>query len=316
LELTQCQGLDDETSCANLVDSEGNVASCIQSSCGYQLFDGFELSVAGTSDPYDASEANNPKSSLSVISLFYSLVPYLMVFIYSLSFLITGNIVPLTRLLVLGILALINEAIVKQFVQQSRPVGSCLYFKSFGMPSGHSASSIGLLTYLLLEIFLFHPNLMCGLTCQKQRHGDEIYYFAWGCGWQKRKKHDTIGINNAPNTPLSADIELGLNHNMAIAMNENEEDNSSPTNRDSANFLQGRWTYHLYAFFYCLLLLPVPFSRVYLHDHSKEQVLFGSIEGILGASFWYLCVIRMIGVRFMKWWSKSSCAKWFGLKFG
>lgn len=62
--LTQCQGLDDETTCANLVDPDGNVASCIQSSCGYKLFDHIDVSVAGSSNPYVADDANNPKSFL------------------------------------------------------------------------------------------------------------------------------------------------------------------------------------------------------------------------------------------------------------
>ena len=100
--LTQCQGLDDETSCANLLDPDGNVASCIQSSCGYKLFDHIDVSVAGSSNPYVADDANNPKSFLSVMSIFYGLVPYLMIFIYGISFLWSGDIVPMTRLLVIG----------------------------------------------------------------------------------------------------------------------------------------------------------------------------------------------------------------------
>jgi membrane-associated phospholipid phosphatase len=312
--LTQCQGLDDETSCADLVDPDGNVASCIQSSCGYKLFDHIDVSVAGSANPYVADDANNPKSFLSVMSIFYGLVPYLMVFIYGLSFLWSGDIVPLTRLLVIGVLALINDEILKRIVEQRRPIGSCLYFKSFGMPSGHSATSIGLLVYLLLELFLFHPNLMCGLTCQKKSSGDEVqYYFAKGYGWHKRvstnnnvEPEENIGdytsvIADGSGEERLTDIEVGRS-------TPNPSTSSSSDSKhvlvSVQQFLQGKWKYHLYGFLYCLLLFPVPFSRVYLYDHTTEQVVLGSVEGFVAASIWYLCVIRMCGARCMKWFSE------------
>jgi len=325
-ELTQCQGLDDEISCANLVDADGNVATCIQSSCGYKLFDMLDVSVAGSSDPYSSESANDPTSFLSVMSIFYGLVPYLAGFIFGVSFLLTGSIVPLTRLLVLGVLAVINDEVLKKIVVQRRPMGSCLYFKSFGMPSGHAATSIGLLTYLLLELFVLHPNLICGLTCQKKGRGDDgddVYYFVWGYGWQKRENNNLIDVELGDGV---GEYSADTNHNESddnekIADVEAGHATSNPSN-DSNVFtsvqqsLQGRWRHHLYAFLYCLLLFPVPFSRVYLYDHFKNQVLLGSIEGILVASIWYLGVMRIFGVRFMNWWSRSSCASWFGLKFG
>ncbi|KAL7495605.1 hypothetical protein ACHAWT_009600 [Skeletonema menzelii] len=323
-ELTQCQGVDDETSCANLVDADGNVATCIQSSCGYKLFDMLDVSVAGSSDPYSAEDTNDPTSFLSVMSIFYGLVPYLVGFIYGVSFLITGSVVPLTRLLVLGIIVVINDEILKKVVVQRRPIGSCLYFKSFGMPSGHAATSIGMLTYLLLEVFIFHPNLVCGLTCQKRGrgHGDgaeSFYYFAWGYGWQKViESNNPIDLerngyegeysavtNDSVGEEKIADVEAGTHSN----------DSNANICSSAQSCLQGRWKYHFHAFLYCLLFFPVPFSRVYLYDHFKNQVLLGSVEGILIASIWF-GVMRLYGVRFMKWWSRSSCATWFGLTFG
>jgi membrane-associated phospholipid phosphatase len=314
-ELIQCQGLDDETSCADLVDVDGNVATCIQSSCGYKLFDMLDVSVAGSSDPFSSESANDPTSFLSIMSIFYSLVPYLVGFIYGVTFLITGSLIPLTRLLVLGVLAVMNDEVLKNVVVQRRPIGSCLYFKSFGMPSGHAATSIGLLTYLLLELFVFHPNVMFGLTCQKK--GRDDYYFVWGYGWQRRENNSLIDIemgndvgenSAATNDEKIADVEAG--HSTFHPANDSNVFTSVQ------HCLQGRWKHHMYAFLYCLLFLPVPFSRVYLYDHFKNQVLLGSIEGILIASIWYLGVIRICGLRFMKWLSLSSCASWFGLEFG
>lgn len=326
-ELTQCQGLDDETTCSNLVDADGNVATCIQSSCGFKLFDLLDVSVAGSSDPYSSEGANDPTTFLSVMSIFYGVVPYLIGFIYIVSFLATGSIVPLTRLVVLGILVVINDEILKKFVVQRRPMGSCLYFKSFGMPSGHSATSIGLLTYVLLEVFVFHPNIICGITCQKKRQGDgdDAYYFSRGYGWLKKdnsnsndveEQDDNVGEYSVVSNDMEADKE-------EIADVEAGNTTSIPSDESNANAftnalkpMQGKWGLHLYAFLYCLLLFPVPFSRVYLYDHFMKQVLLGSIEGILIASIWYLGVMRVCGVRCIKWWSKISCANWFGLEFG
>ena len=299
-ELTQCQGLDDETTCANLLDADGNVATCIQSSCGFKLFDKLDVSVAGSSDPYSADGANDPTSFLSVMSIFYGVAPYLLGFIYVTTFLITGSIVPLTRLIVFGAIAVINETVFKNIVAQKRPIGSCLHFKSFGMPSGHSATSIGLLTYILLEVFVLHPNLICGLTCQKgDGDGETVYNFTKGYGWQKKEE----------STYHAADVETG-GHTF-----NSKHDSDASVFPIALKPLQRKWTYHVYALLYFLLLFPVPFSRVYLYDHFMKQVLLGSAEGIVIASFWYLIVMRLLGMRLIKWWSKSSCANWFGLKF-
>lgn len=131
--MTQCASLEDVTTCANLTNAQGTMASCIESSCGYRLFPKIDISVAGSSDPYDPTAATSTTTILAVISIFYGLVPYLCI-VYLPLFLISGNIVHLTRLLVLGIITVMNEGIIKNVVEQPRPAGSCLYFLSFGMP--------------------------------------------------------------------------------------------------------------------------------------------------------------------------------------
>jgi len=125
--LTQCNGLDDYTTCG-----EGN--TCIESSCGYKLFNHIDVSVAGSSDPYEESGATSTTSFLSVMSIFYGLMPYLFAFIYVIMFLTFGDLVSLSRLVVLGVISIVNDGILKQFFSQHRPEGSCLYFSSYGMP--------------------------------------------------------------------------------------------------------------------------------------------------------------------------------------
>jgi hypothetical protein len=41
------------------------------------------------------------------------------------------------------------------------------------------------------------------------------------------------------------------------------------------------WTLHYYSLLLTVLLLPIPLSRVYLHDHTAMQVLNGSFGGVI-----------------------------------
>merc|ERR1711935_113347 len=44
--------------------------------------------------------------------------------------------------------------------------------------------------------------------------------------------------------------------------------------------------FSLHATFWCIVLLPVPLSRVILRDHSPEQVIAGSFLGLIEALCW------------------------------
>jgi hypothetical protein len=138
-----CSSPDDVGSCAGLTtsgdggddgDGGGPAASrCVPSSCGYKLLPHVEVSVAGSSDPLDPDAASPPTSLLSIASVFYGLVPYLGV-MYLFLFLATGDVVPLTRFFVWGMIAVLNSEVLKPLFDQKRPAGSCLYFESYGMP--------------------------------------------------------------------------------------------------------------------------------------------------------------------------------------
>ena len=213
------------------------------------------------------------------------------------------------------------------------------------MSSGHAATSIGLMTYILLEMFVCHPNMLCGLTCQKR---DVSYSYVWGHGWLKQTTDDVNGevVDSAneeasdatPSNSVAIDIkdnadEIGTNNmeqtdeNAAVNCGDIEEASPSPEpllSESESNLplhntwvytATKEWKYHLYAIYYMILLLPVPFSRVYLHDHLLTQVLAGSSVGIGTASLWYLCCIRLcIGTKIMHWRRNSEWAKWWGLR--
>lgn len=312
-EMKQCNSLDDVDTCAGLKNTGGDDASCIQSSCGYRLFDHIDVSIAGSSDPYDSNAATVTTSFISVVSMIYGLMPYLMGFIYLILFLASGNLVPFTRLVVLGVISIVNEGLFKHWISQKRPLGSCLYFGSYGMPSGHAATSIGLLTYVLLELFVLHPNLLCGLTCQKGEQRN-AYSYQVGYGWQTQAvgegvPGDSVAIDVDGERDVNGSVEESKESSYPL-LDENGDRAQSSTLRASST-----WLYHLCALGWFVLLFPVPFSRVYLHDHLRTQVLAGSFIGIVASTIWYLGFMRNCGMRVINW-RTSEWGKWWGMKFG
>jgi hypothetical protein len=133
-QMVQCSGIDDLATCQDYTDVHGDLSACIESSCGYKLFDHIDISIAGSSDPLDDADGTSPTSLSTVLAVAYSLVPYAVAFVYLVLFLGTGSLVPLTRFVVFGAIAVLNEAVFKRIVKEQRPVGSCLYFQSYGMP--------------------------------------------------------------------------------------------------------------------------------------------------------------------------------------
>ena len=230
-----------------------------------------------------------------------------MGFLHLALFLALGDLVPLTRLVVLGTISVLNDLAIKKFIQQERPVGSCLYFKSYGMPSGHAATSIGLLTHLLLELFVYHPHLFGGLSCCRE---GEQYSYVLGYGWI-RKKQDTH------NDDALGDIEQEVGSGRDNR--ESESDGKSfllkSAKQEDKKRLLGGWIYHVRAAGHLALLLPVPFSRVFLHDHLRSQVLVGSLIGFALSNVWYLLIVRRFGLAVLES-RKSEMGKWFGLRLG
>ena len=66
-EMIECQSLDDVTTCSNMIDDNGNEAICIQSSCGYKLFHHIDISIAGSSNPYNVIQSITPALFLSYV---------------------------------------------------------------------------------------------------------------------------------------------------------------------------------------------------------------------------------------------------------
>mmetsp|Transcript_5431 Transcript_5431/g.13595 ORF Transcript_5431/g.13595 Transcript_5431/m.13595 type:complete len:396 (-) Transcript_5431:149-1336(-) len=336
--MTECAGLDDITTCG----AAG--AQCVRSSCGRPLFPHIGVSFAGSSDPFDADSATSTESFVTSLSLLYSLVPYILLIYFSIYLLAFGNVVPLTRLGLMGFISLVNDALLKNLVKQPRPTGSCLYFHSYGMPSGHAATSIGLVTFMLLELLLYHPNLLgkenltMSATCDVEdiEGGSSLdvnFLFTWGHGWHKRTivtESNSLEINkiSAENPWKGADKGRSLLPSSRSISREifSEETMSSNGihNQPRGYHLQSKWFHHYTALLWLIVLLPVPLSRVHLHDHSPMQILTGSLVGISSGCFWYFCIVRgwflpssnVNSREIMAYLVNCRIGKWIGLNSG
>lgn len=67
------------------------------------------------------------------------------------------------------------------------------------------------------------------------------------------------------------------------------------------------------SFVLALLLLPVPYSRVYLHYHTILQVIIGSIIGLSISLAWFLFLTRVVLPR---GWLNTIVETQFGRKLG
>ena len=185
---------------------------------------------------------------------------------------------------------------------------------------------------------MYHPNLLCGLSCQK---GDNrnAYSFGWGYGWQKQADDDEqcgsmsdapgvagdsviIGVNDGGvdegDNSLNVEETNVSREALLVKSRESSPPSSIPTSsptwmRALMIPFQEKWLYHWYALGYFVLLFPVPFSRVYLHDHSPDQVMAGSFVGIVASTVWYLGFVRNCGMWVIEW-KRSKWGKWWGLK--
>lgn len=182
--------------------------------------------------------------------------------------------------------------------------------------SGHAATSIGLLTYILLEMFVYHPDILCGLTCQ--RNNTYAYNYLWGFGWRKQITQDgsdaSADANENEEALYTASDSVALDiHNENCIEGDTDPSYHQPSSATKSNIV--KWRHHLYAIEYIILLLPVPFTRVYLYDHTRNQVLAGSLIGMVTATLWYLCFMRICGAMIMKRWN-DGWSNWLGLRFG
>lgn len=150
---------------------------------------------------------------------------------------------------------------------------------------------------------MYHPNLLFGMSCIPRNDQRDAFSFAWGYGWHDQSNDNEEHLDVTRN---ASDHEVrGESRAIDIVVDTAESDSlvelkpPSVVERVSQPF-RAQWIYHWYALGYCLLLLPVPFSRVYLHDHSRNQVLVGSFVGMVTSMIWYIGIVRNCGLKMIR----------------
>uniref|UniRef100_A0A0G4IF89 Phosphatidic acid phosphatase type 2/haloperoxidase domain-containing protein n=1 Tax=Chromera velia CCMP2878 TaxID=1169474 RepID=A0A0G4IF89_9ALVE len=91
-----------------------------------------------------------PITLVSGIAIAYSYLPYLVCLGFSIWFVLDHIIYPLWAALTLITVSLVGEIGLKHIVREPRPENSAV--KSYGMPSSHSSTCIGLLFYTVFEL--------------------------------------------------------------------------------------------------------------------------------------------------------------------
>eukprot|EP00928_Gymnodinium_smaydae_P065569 TRINITY_DN48685_c0_g1_i1.p1 TRINITY_DN48685_c0_g1~~TRINITY_DN48685_c0_g1_i1.p1 ORF type:complete len:408 (-),score=29.35 TRINITY_DN48685_c0_g1_i1:142-1365(-) len=155
----------------------------------------------------------------------------------------------------IGFIVCLNEFIFKRIVKQPRPYRSCNY--SCGFPSGHSAMSIGFFILMILDAsYRICPKVP--MTSDTARRWVE----------KMRGKQRYFGLTLRE--MLLGDIRVWLT---IIPL--------------SACDTLSAFDFCCFAGTWGLALLPVPMSRVALHDHTPAQAIVGSAIGFVSAVIWF-----------------------------
>mmetsp|Transcript_24148 Transcript_24148/g.77779 ORF Transcript_24148/g.77779 Transcript_24148/m.77779 type:complete len:335 (-) Transcript_24148:122-1126(-) len=157
----------------------------------------------------------------------------------------------------------VNELVTKKLAKEARPPHSCDY--TCGFPSGHSVMSIGFFTLMFLDaayrvmprVPLDFPSAKSHVKAMKGRAKTLFGYTLWE--WLIGDFRAFVSV-----VPLTS----------AHTLNQ----------LDFCSF----------AFAWGIFLLPVPFSRVILNDHTPSQVMVGSAVGLLQAALYFMVIRHTI----------------------
>mmetsp|Transcript_68916 Transcript_68916/g.150640 ORF Transcript_68916/g.150640 Transcript_68916/m.150640 type:complete len:501 (-) Transcript_68916:180-1682(-) len=219
--------------------------------------------------PVELQDIVAPQDAISIAGVVWSFLPYLVAVVIFVDFIADGfGFKQFLIMLWLGLLIVINEGLIKRLVYEPRPgtllqttdytgryVGSCV--ESCGMPSSHSAMACGWFVLLFLDaVRRVHPHALEIDREDAAQDADrrEFHRVRFRC-------HLFWGLFLIP-TPW--------------------------VRREHLNHRELLVTLAIWIF----IMLPVPFFRIVLYDHTTDQVLFGCTLGVVLALLWYLFMLR------------------------
>lgn len=209
----------------------------------------------------------NDATFVDRICVVYGYIPYVVIAVAFVDALIRAvfrfgfGTRELVFLLFVGVQVGLSELVFKKMVQQARPDRSCNL--SCGMPSSHATMSIGFFMLMFLDAsYRVMPSYPLDVDTA-MFYKKSLRNRASLCGFSL---HDSIvGICRAF-------------INVAPLPNQ-------PT--------LNSWDFITFVLYWGLLLVPVPFTRVVLFDHSPAQVMVGATIGIIEAVV-YHALLRMV----------------------
>lgn len=177
------------------------------------------------------------RGAVNMVAVAYSFNPYLLCATVALLTVVRRGTRELSLVCFFAIITATNELFVKRLWPQSRPYGSCL--TSCGMPSSHSAISIGYFLVVVSEAVLLEAPARD--RTQRRTRLTKCQRF-------------TVHLRE-----------------LLVTLGFHQWDENS---RGQVKIIVAYWA---------VMLLPVPFSRMILHDHSLGQVTMGGIVGMCWA---------------------------------
>lgn len=214
----------------------------------------------GHANVFDVTVPSDP-SFAQWVCVIYGIVPLAVVGFAALDCLFTATFlrgIGTRELSFIGFVAFIvvlNEAIIKRISHQARPEHSCNL--SCGLPSGHSTMSIGFYVLMFLDAsFRVMPKVPQDVASARLRRR-ALKSRRSVCGFSCRD----VCVRDIRTwftiIPLSSSDTLSA------------------------------FDFTCFAACWGFLLLPVPMSRIVLHDHTPLQALVGSLVGFIEAVAWF-----------------------------
>ncbi|CAJ1363662.1 unnamed protein product [Effrenium voratum] len=257
-------------------------ARLLNADCPYGLT--LPIDVTWPIVPDDVAHMVEPVTLLKLIAVVYSYLPLIPVFFITAEFLVCRGTRQLWILMWLGIICSVNEGIVKKLISEPRPgsmmelrgdhgllEGSCVI--SCGMPSSHSAIAMG---WFILSI----------LDATARTH-------------LSPRDEDSVPSRNRGRSLLATERKKVVDFMKKLCCLVPWVKKEVLTVREFISF----------TLFWFFLMVPVPFMRVVLKDHTANQAVAGSGLGVLLAMLWW----RTVRVLQRRYRDLEGCDIWHGL---
>eukprot|EP00929_Paragymnodinium_shiwhaense_P063573 TRINITY_DN31764_c0_g1_i1.p1 TRINITY_DN31764_c0_g1~~TRINITY_DN31764_c0_g1_i1.p1 ORF type:complete len:445 (-),score=52.11 TRINITY_DN31764_c0_g1_i1:311-1564(-) len=230
--------------------------------------------------PFDVTAPHNP-TPLQVLAILSSYMPIVIVAVLVLETMLRRRTRQLAPLGFATVSSIVNELVIKSLFEEPRPGarnvqrnadvpvgGSCA--TTCGMPSSHAAVSVGFLALALLNAYK---------ACSALERAE-------------RRRQASNDLEQATEVPRRSRRRVGRPHATSTSSSETAAARCRIPAFVSASPLwscaeMSRRDITAVAFFWCLVLGPVPLSRVLLFDHSVRQILMGSLLGLAEAAAFF-----------------------------